>query len=491
MDHGTKCYSDKQHISNSETKFVQSRIKELTGEEESNTAISRLIDQISLLVDRNDPLIKSIKFPKLLVRGLLELQNLVEMVDIKHSIVNQIKFLLTNQARKNTITNNDKTGKFEGHMLHSVISGNPGTGKTTVGYILARIWLALGFVKRKTDIISSPTSSTGPSENTIAAYRNRVAELERSQYSDHQQLYHLRGIIPQCKTVATEIRHRVINLKPGPRPSSIVDPDKEWDILLAYTHALRCELDNIADDLDKDSSDIPNIPNINIINEIDEDPKFIVAAREDLIAEYTGQTAPKTKKVLESARGGVLFIDEAYSICGNDSISRDRYGEECINTINEFMSLYPDEIIIIFAGYKDKLFNTIFKVQPGLKRRITYFFEIKDYSTRGLAKIFERQLAKHSWILNSDIDLDKIFSLNKDIIQGNGGGGNGGGGSTEKLTLFVKIEYSNAKFEETMAQNDVVHDSIITENMLIKALDNMRSQAGNIVDNIPYPQMYT
>lgn len=127
---------------------------------EANRSISELISNITILIARKDPFIKSIKSPNLLIRGLTELQCMIEMIDIKHSIVNQIKFLITNHARKQLDTSICKTtegssstsslykSQFEGHMLHSVISGNPGTGKTTVGIILAKIWMALGFVNK-------------------------------------------------------------------------------------------------------------------------------------------------------------------------------------------------------------------------------------------------------------------------------------------------------------------------------------------------------
>jgi len=457
----------------------------------ANTAISNLITQIVLLTERKDPSVKSIKSSKLLIRGLEELQGLVEMADIKHSIVSQIKFLITNQARKLSIPSDQRNAKFEGHMLHSVISGNPGTGKTTVGLILAKIWMALGFVKKNTALSSSVSVTATVTNNINEAYRARIVELEQTQYRNHQQLYRLRNLLPQCRTLATDIRHQVIKLGPGPKPGGqrALDINREWAALLKHTHDLRIKLDKIT-------------PNLEVIQEeseeessesSDEEPKFVIASRETLVAEYLGQTAPKTRKVLESARGGVLFIDEAYSICNMEGGIRDKYGEECINTINEFMSLYPEEIIIIFAGYKDKILNSIFKVQSGIARRITWFFEIKDYTNGGLAKIFIKQLAKNSWTLSPDIEIEKIIAAHKDIIRY-------GGGDTQKLALFVKIEYGNEKFLETVTSaleskvnqdNLSIHDSIITKKMIDNALVQMTRQINEPTASPPYLQMYT
>lgn len=532
------CSTMKRYSSKSLTSHVNTIDKE---EADANTAISDLIANITILTARKDPLIRSIRSPNLLIRGLKELQSMVEMIDIKYSIVNQIKFLITNHARKTTgslsigiprkggeitdstsstlstsptgttMSNSSPESGFEGHMLHSVISGNPGTGKTTVGMILAKIWMSLGFVNKKessnekSDTSSNQTSASVSLANNIVntvndSYRRRINELEEIQRNDRRKLDRLKELLTKYHTTSGKIRRRVIKLKPSTtvRPNSFPDQEKEWDQLLGYTRDMRFGFDKILREINlKDPVTISgssgtsgtSAPNsspapIEVDPYENVDPKFVVAAREDLIAEYLGQTAPKTKKVLESALGGVLFIDEAYSICNMDGGSKDKYGEECLSTINEFMSLHPDEIIIIFAGYKDKLMSSIFKAQPGLQRRCTWFFEIKDYTHRGLAKIFSRQLAKNSWSLSPDIDIEKIISDNKDIIQY-------GGGGTEKLSFFVKMEYANAKFLETVQstpENPVIHDSKITKPMIDAALIQMRNQLNDkmVIDNPPF-----
>ena len=533
-------------------------------ESEANAAISDLISNISILSARRDPLIKSVKSPKLLVRGLTELKDMVEMVDIKHSIVNQIKFLITNHARRlysstnttqssnsishnpiqgstgnssSSITNNIHDSQFEGHMLHSVISGNPGTGKTTIGMILAKIWMALGFVNKSSSkdpstSQSTNTSSVSLSSNQIAttfsnaivhtvneSYRKRIRELEESQRNDHRKLDRLREMLTRCQTTSGEIRRKAIKLKPNSSKSLAISgdrdtSDKEWDSFLALTRSLRFGFDgaireaNIKEPISAGANEVSSGSNITIpsntgstgilstsINtaqteETDPyenmDPKFVVAAREDLIAEYLGQTAPKTKKVLESARGGVLFIDEAYSLCNMDGGSKDKYGEECLSTINEFMSLHPDEIIIIFAGYKDKLMSSIFKAQPGLMRRCAYFFEIKDYTIYGLIKIFKRQLAKNGWILAKNVKLEEILRPYTNLIHE-------GGGFTEKLAFFSKLMYGTAKFNETVRKDNtdvVLHDSIITESMIYDALNMLKESSMMDIDDEPPMGMY-
>jgi hypothetical protein len=476
-------------------------------ETEANAAISDLIANITILTARKDPLIKSIKSPKLLIRGLTELQSMIEMVDIKRSIVNQIKFLITNHARKQynqakasetsttSASSSVHDSHFEGHMLHSVISGNPGTGKTTVGMILAKIWMALGFVNKSQSPkeSSSPVVITNAIVNTVnESYRKRVRELEETQRNDRRRLDRIRELLSRYQTTCGEIRRRAIRLRPNPEKAFPDNLDSEWDAFFTNTREMRFGFDEIIREANiKDpittveaSTPIPAIPPPEELDPYENmDPKFIVAAREDFIAEYLGQTAPKTKKVLESAKGGVLFIDEAYALCNMDGGSKDKYGEECLTTINEFMSLYPDEIIIIFAGYKDKLMSSIFKAQPGLLRRCVHFFEIKDYTPKGMAKIFSRQLARNSWFMDSDVNIEKILEENKDLIQD-------GGGGTERLAFFVKIAYGNSKFEETVnadLDHPVVHDSVITQKIIDDALSLMRKSSSQVSDDEPLP----
>lgn len=508
-------------------------------EADANTAISDLIANISILTARKDSLIRSIRSPNLLIRGLKELKSMVEMIDIKYSIVNQIKFLITNNARKtysvgsigdsepilgrnlsitnhasninNNISKSNQYSGFEGHMLHSVISGNPGTGKTTVGMILAKIWMALGFVNKKESSVedsqnsSNQTSTSVLSANTIVttvndSYRKRINELEEIQRNDRRKLDRLKELLTKYHTTSGEVRRRVIKLKPSIttyRQISSVDQEKEWDQLLSYTRDMRFGFDAILREINlRDPVSIVEDPGTNGISaptpspiEIDPyenvDPRFIVATREDLIAQYLGQTAPKTKKVLESALGGVLFIDEAYSICNIDGGSKDKYGEECLSTINEFMSLHPDEIIIIFAGYKDLIMKTLFKAQPGLLRRVAYFFEIKDYTYRGLAKIFQQQLMRNSWRLSPDINIERIFEQHSKLIRYSGG-------FTDKLAFFVKLVYSKYKFDETVNNPDsVINDSIITKQMIYDALKMLENTDAMEIESLPPSCMYT
>jgi probable Rubsico expression protein CbbX len=117
----------------------------------------------------------------------------------------------------------------------------------------------------------------------------------------------------------------------------------------------------------------------------------VQATRDDLVGQYVGHTAPKTKEILQKAIGGVLFIDEAYYLYRAEN-ERD-YGQEAIEILLQFMENRRDDLVVILAGYKDRM-NTFFQSNPGLHSRIAHHIEFPDYTVEELmaiAKLMARQ----------------------------------------------------------------------------------------------------
>ena len=139
--------------------------------------------------------------------------------------------------------------------------------------------------------------------------------------------------------------------------------------------------------------------------------KLIEVERKDLIAEYVGQTAIKTSEVISRAMGGVLFIDEAYSI---SSYIRDEsggdYGAECVATLIKAMEDHKDELVIIYAGYKDEM-KSFIDSNPGIASRIGYTFDFPDYNVDELLAIFHKKIENmgFSYTKECDLELRKIF----------------------------------------------------------------------------------
>jgi probable Rubsico expression protein CbbX len=117
--------------------------------------------------------------------------------------------------------------------------------------------------------------------------------------------------------------------------------------------------------------------------------QVVSVTRDDLVGQYIGHTAPKTKEVLKKAMGGVLFIDEAYWLYRPDN-ERD-YGQEAIEILLQVMENQRDDLVVILAGYKDRM-DTFFGSNPGMSSRIAHHIDFPDYGGTELLQIADRML---------------------------------------------------------------------------------------------------
>ena len=200
-----------------------------------------------------------------LIEPLTDLKRMIGMPKLKKAILDQVIYFLQDFEEKNN------------HMMHTIIEGPPGSGKTEVAKILAKIYAKLGFLKK-----------------------DKVTAVRRS----------------------------------------------------------------------------------------------------DLIGQYLGQTAIKTQKAIDSAKGGVLLIDEAYSL-GNPE-GRDSYSKECIDTINQNLSEGKSDFICIIVGYKKALKESFFSYNAGLERRFPFRYTIDEYDHNDLMNIFKKLLVDYKWDLKTD-----------------------------------------------------------------------------------------
>ncbi|MEW6706405.1 MAG: CbbX protein [Pseudomonadota bacterium] len=116
---------------------------------------------------------------------------------------------------------------------------------------------------------------------------------------------------------------------------------------------------------------------------------LVAVTRDDLVGQYIGHTAPKTKEVLQRAMGGVLFIDEAYYLYRPEN-ERD-YGQEAIEILLQVMENQRDDLVVILAGYADRM-DTFFKSNPGLSSRIAHHLDFPDYAQHELLQIADHML---------------------------------------------------------------------------------------------------
>lgn len=121
---------------------------------------------------------------------------------------------------------------------------------------------------------------------------------------------------------------------------------------------------------------------------------LVVASRDDLVGQYVGHTAPKTKEIIKKAMGGVLFLDEAYYLYRPEN-ERD-YGQEAIEMLLQIMENQRDDLVVILAGYKDRM-NIFFTSNPGFHSRIAHHLDFPDYELDELMSIAELMMAQQRY----------------------------------------------------------------------------------------------
>jgi SpoVK/Ycf46/Vps4 family AAA+-type ATPase len=182
--------------------------------------------------------------------------------------------------------------------------------------------------------------------------------------------------------------------------------------------------------------------------------KFVEIKRDDLVGEYLGQTAPKTRKLLESAMGGVLFLDEAYSL-GNKE-KRDSFSKEAIDMINQYLSERKGEFMFIIAGYEDDLNSCLFGYNKGMRRRFHSHYKITGYEPNELKEIFNRKVNQTSFKLDiSNEELNKFFTDNKSQFSYFGG-------DIEKFINEIKQCQSLRAFNDNLQDKTIILEDMKT-----------------------------
>jgi probable Rubsico expression protein CbbX len=125
----------------------------------------------------------------------------------------------------------------------------------------------------------------------------------------------------------------------------------------------------------------------------------VAVTRDDLVGQYIGHTAPKTKEALKKATGGVLFVDEAYHLWRPEN-ERD-YGQESIEILLQAMENQRDDVVVIFAGYRDRM-ERFYQANPGLRSRVSHHVEFPDYSREELLEIADRMLEAMQYRLSPE-----------------------------------------------------------------------------------------
>ena len=203
---------------------------------------------------------------------------------------------------------------------------------------------------------------------------------------------------------------------------------------------------------------------------------FVEVQRNDLIGEYVGQTAPKTQRVINKSLGGVLFIDEAYSIASyiSDEAGRD-YGAECITTLLKGMEDHRDKLCVILAGYTNEM-ERMLNVNPGFESRIQFVINFPDYTEEELYIIFKELCKKEEYKIVPNIKkhLVKYFEIakkNKNFSNAR---------FVRNLFEKIKIEQANRVINERQNKNLIKLEDVL------KATSNTEAKGNKVKEKIGF-----
>jgi hypothetical protein len=188
---------------------------------------------------------------------------------------------------------------------------------------------------------------------------------------------------------------------------------------------------------------------------------FTPVKRSDLIGKFLGHTAKMTQEVFDKAKGGILFIDEAYSLGNPDG--KDSFSKECIDTINQNLTENKD-VIVFIAGYKEQLDESFFSYNPGLNRRFKMRITVDKYSASELREIYIKKILDDKWeIMENDLITNiplNFFEKNYEMFKYNGG-------DMENLWHLTKICHARRIFGK-----ELIYMKKIIDKDLEKAFNN-------------------
>ena len=201
-----------------------------------------------------------------------------------------------------------------------------------------------------------------------------------------------------------------------------------------------------------------------------------IASRSDLVARYLGQSADKCQKFIDKCRGGIMFIDEVYSL-GNPE-GRDSFSREIIDTINQNLSERRDFICII-AGYEDAIEKCFFQYNDGLKRRFTFKYDITGYTSDELMEIFLLKVKQNNW--ETEFSNPKQKEQLKEFFRKRKNSFPNYGGDLETYVLSCKVVHGRR-----VIHLDKKHKKILSMNDMTEGfkefVKNRKSKSSNLID---------
>ncbi len=297
-----------------------------------------------------------------LIEALKELDYMIGLEDVKDKITEMVCEHVMNPLQTDIGS-------------HCMVTGPPGVGKSSFIQILAKILCCLGVVKSQYRLLD--TVEPNEVEKSILSKTSGAAFIRDQVTYILEDLSHeglSQNITPEDPNIATRLKW--IQTVSG----EIFDIGKPY---LVRHGIIRSELPSVL---------VPNI---------------VKCSRSEVIGKYQGHSASNMRALYEKARGGILVIDEAYSLINDKDGEGDNYSQEALDTLNQLMS-EQTETVVILGGYEDQIKSRLFSSQHGLQSRIQYVFNIVPPSNREMALMLQRRLGNS---LSSEITLQDLEQL--------------------------------------------------------------------------------
>lgn len=403
------------------------------------TEIEKFISELS---NKNNVAMNHFGNKELLVSSLRELDSVIGMRKIKSQIIKQIKTFISTKA-KNIYSEKDRK--------HCLLCGPPGCGKTTVAKILCKIWIGMGFI-----------GGVGPNKkiNSFNKLQDEMIRKQKEDIKEYKEKLKLCSRIVlnlgRVETVSKRSLSNIVSVKDSmPRNvyTELFNDLTGSNNIIEESNKLMKNINTVKEQSYK-GMEVEIEKEMEATKE-DLDLPFYLYNRNDIVSRYVGDTSHRCTKAMNEALGGVAFFDEAYNLCNDSNGLSDSYGRVALTIINQYMDTYSDRLIVVFSGYKEDIYNNLFKAQKGLESRFTNKFDIEAYTAEELTRIFIQRLELSGWKINFSQELVSIIKQHYDKFKYFGR-------DMDTLALYVK---------NVMSEN--VYDDIITGNSFSSTITDL------------------
>jgi SpoVK/Ycf46/Vps4 family AAA+-type ATPase len=380
--------------------------------------------------------------------SVLELEKMIGMRQIKLQIVKQIKTFVASKAR-GIYKDNDRK--------HCLLLGPPGCGKTTVCKILCKIWIGMGFIGHE------------EKQNKIKGFNKLQDEIIRRQKEELKDYKDKLDAASKCvwniSKVSNICKRSLGSLLRNKNGVNGKDYDEMYKNLSGAATAIDQSTAIVKQLMEKKTKQDYNMSIESEMETSKKDPTlpFYMYNRNDVVSRYVGDTSHRTTKAMNDAVDGVAYFDEAYNLCNDSMGMSDSYGRDALTIINQYMDTHSDKLIVVFSGYKNDIYNNLFKVQQGLESRFTLKVEIEAYTPDDLALIYIKELSTAGIVIPDTPTLRVIIKDNYDLFKFYGRDMN-------TLAMYTKNTMADTSYDNIMSgkpQDNVVSDI----NIVKKSID--------------------